>query len=261
MPPSSVTHCAARATTGRRSATVVGRAGVVEREAAHRPTVRTGGVVDPTCYCPGGPRPRRRAGRPGQLPGTSSFERRTPDADHGDVDVGERGSSRRSRQAGGSPTGVMPPYSMPDSATARSIDRNEHLRTSSSRLTSVVDVGAGVGADEAGGDALAPRRGVRRRRRSWRRCRAAGRRPRPSPRCRRCRDRSRRRHPVGPRPCRQGGGDGWGEEVGSVERRARLVIRPREGVVTPPWCRGPRAAPRSARPIRPAGTRPVGGRR
>ena len=29
----------------------------------------------------------------------------------------------------------MPPYSMPDSSTARSIGRNDALRTSSSRLT------------------------------------------------------------------------------------------------------------------------------
>ena len=42
--------------------------------------------------------------------------------------------------SGGSPTGVIAPYSMPDSATASSIGAKEHLRTSrrlrTSRLTS-----------------------------------------------------------------------------------------------------------------------------
>ena len=33
-------------------------------------------------------------------------------------------------QSSGSPTGVMPPYSIPVRPTASSIDMNEHLRTS-----------------------------------------------------------------------------------------------------------------------------------
>ena len=50
----------------------------------------------------------------------------------------EQGVVTRIRQPAGRPTGVMPPYSMPVSSTARSIGRNEHLRTSSSLRTNVL---------------------------------------------------------------------------------------------------------------------------
>ena len=44
-------------------------------------------------------------------------------------------ASTRTRQGAGRPTGVMAPYSMPDSSTARSMGTKLALRTSRSRLT------------------------------------------------------------------------------------------------------------------------------
>ncbi len=45
-------------------------------------------------------------------------------------------SSTRTGQSDGSPTGVIPPYSIPVMATASSMAANEHFRTSSSlRIT------------------------------------------------------------------------------------------------------------------------------
>ena len=65
------------------------------------------------------------------------LERRTPEP----IIAAETVSSAAStstRHEPGRPIGVMPPYSMPDSSTARSIGRNDALRTSSSLRTVVL---------------------------------------------------------------------------------------------------------------------------
>ena len=46
--------------------------------------------------------------------------------------------STSSRHAPGMPNGVIPPYSIPDSSTARSIGWNDALRTSRVRLTTLL---------------------------------------------------------------------------------------------------------------------------
>ena len=102
---------------------------------------------------PGPRRPRRAAASPAGVrgraawsgaPRTRSRPRRCP----------APAESTSTRHSAGRPTGVMPPYSMPDSLTARSMARNDALRTSRVALDQVVDVGPGVGAHQAGGDPL-----------------------------------------------------------------------------------------------------------
>ena len=51
------------------------------------------------------------------------------------VSISITGASTSSRQPAGMPIGVIPPYSIPVSATARSIGWNDALRTSRLRLT------------------------------------------------------------------------------------------------------------------------------
>ncbi len=79
------------------------------------------------------PRPPRPGGRRGRRP-DDELGAAQAGADEQPVGVGDP-LVDEDPPAGGESTGVMPPYSMPDSSTARSIDRNEALRTSSSRLT------------------------------------------------------------------------------------------------------------------------------
>ena len=67
-------------------------------------------------------------------PGTSSLEWRTPEP-MSTVPRAATPASMRSRQSSGTPTGVMPPYSMPLISTARSTGRKEALWTSMSFLT------------------------------------------------------------------------------------------------------------------------------
>ena len=192
---------------------MIGDAGVGDGELTHSSeSTVAGGLPGESFSDLGGPcrdsagraPPRRPAGPPGRCPGAAAWSgvRPTPRITTGSA---SRRSSTSSRHAFGSPTGVMPPYSMPDSSTARSIDRNVALRTSSRRRTQVVDVGAGVGADDAGGDALLAGRGGRSPPRSCRTRRAAGRTPRSSPRCRRAPDRSRPPPPGRPAATTPGG--------------------------------------------------------
>ena len=80
------------------------------------------GVARPMTGAPGG----RRA------PGSTSFERRRP-LPITTAGVAATRASTRIGHAAGRPTGVIPPYSIPVSATATSIGANDALRTSSSR--------------------------------------------------------------------------------------------------------------------------------
>src|SRR5690606_23384259 len=79
------------------------------------------------------------ASRPTSAPGRSSLERRSPLPRTTQSRATTR-SSTSTGQVAGTPTGVMPPYSMPVSPTARSCGAKEALRTSSrlrtARLTS-----------------------------------------------------------------------------------------------------------------------------
>ena len=67
-------------------------------------------------------------------PGTSSLEWRTPEP-MSTVLRAAAPASMRSRHVLGTPTGVMPPYSMPLISTACSMGRKDALRTSMSFLT------------------------------------------------------------------------------------------------------------------------------
>ena len=99
-------------------------------------------------------------------PDSNNFDRRTPLPIIA-TGISATRASISSRHAAGSPIGVIPPYSIAVSATARSIGRNDALRTSRIALDQVVDVGAGVGADHAGRDPLLAGALARPPRRSW----------------------------------------------------------------------------------------------
>ena len=98
----------------------------------------------------GTPRPSSTAAPAARPPGARHEQLGPPDAaahhhrpacGHGGVD--------QHRPAGGRPIGVMPPYSMPVAATARSMAANDALRASSVRRRQAVDVGPGGGEHDA----------------------------------------------------------------------------------------------------------------
>ena len=182
MPPSSVCHCPlaihhrnVRGSDGPRSRG--GRGGGCARGRGYgRGRARSDSLSGPvtTARSPPGPRsPRRRAARQ-QPAGEQQLRAPHAGADDRDLHVEHAGVDQQP-PAPGSPTGVMPPCSMPDSSTARSIDRNEHLRTSSSRLTTVLTSARVSARTRHAADALLAVALARRRRRSWRRCPSPGR--------------------------------------------------------------------------------------
>ena len=79
-----------------------------------------------------------------QLAGDEQLRAAYAGADDRDVDVQAPAVDQDSPARRQTRSAVIPPYSMADSSTARSIERKEHLRTSSVRLTQIVDVGASV---------------------------------------------------------------------------------------------------------------------
>ena len=102
---------------------------------------------------PGRRRPRRRGARPSSLPGTSSFERRTPEP----ITATSISSTRRSRSSRHS--AGQPDRRDPAVLHRRLLDRAVHgeerrLAHVERPLDEVVHVGAGVGTHEAGGDPL-----------------------------------------------------------------------------------------------------------
>ncbi len=184
-----------------------------------------------------------------QLPGSSSLERRRPEPSTTTGTPRTR-SSTSSRQVEGRPRGVIPPCSMPDSATARSIGRKLALRTSSTRLTTELTSRRCRRAPRR------PRRAPRRRvgprpRGSSRRPPEAGRRPPTSPPCPRRRGRSRRPPHARSRttaPSRRPTGSainpGWSSTASEVRapRRGRLT-RPSSAIHTSVIARPHVAAP------------------
>ena len=134
------------------------------------------------------------------LPGEAASNDARPTPDHHRLGRAGAPVDQQPPAGVGRPTGVIPPYSIPDSSTARSqYIKNVALRTSSS-LRTVLLTSARVSArtTQAEQSAPSPGTGHRPRRRSCRRRRAGGRTPRSSPRCRRARGRSRPPRPGGP---------------------------------------------------------------
>src|SRR6266567_8822751 len=91
------------------------------------------------------------------LPASASFDRRSP-LPITTCGAAATAASTSTGQPAGSPIGVIPPYSIDVSATARSVAANDALRTSSARLATPLTSARVVASTTQAADLVSPSR-------------------------------------------------------------------------------------------------------